>query len=613
MDNIEKSARGLLKTFFGYDSFRPLQIDIIKSVLSGKDTLAIMPTGGGKSICYQIPALLFKGTTIVVSPLISLMQDQVTSLRENGIEAAFLNSTLDWDSYVETVREIKNGKIKLVYISPEALSTERIQSILHEIENGVSLITIDEAHCISSWGHDFRPNYLEIANIRGQFPKSVCLALTATATQQVRHDIIVNLKMKNPEVFVASFNRENIYLEVRPKKDALFQVVDFLSRHKDESGIIYCTSRKQVDSLSYELSKKGFSVLNYHAGLADNVRAENQDLFIKDKVRIIVATVAFGMGINKPNVRFVIHYDLPKSLEEYYQEIGRAGRDGLKSNALLLYGAQDIHKIRFFFRDSAFPEKDEALLQSMINYATSHVCRRKVLLSYFGEQYSPRENDRCCCDVCTLGPLNDKDVTIEAEKFMSCIYRLHERYGTSYVIDVLLGEKNKRIIENNHDSLSTYGIGKELSKQDWFTLCDALIDSGYVERFGDYNVLKILPKGKAALTSREKIMLPVDFEKNVVLNQVRPKKKKSSAFKKSADFLRNLDDDDKALYQKIKDWRRKEADENNIAPYQVFGDKTIEDLIEKKPKSEEELLGIFGIGEVKAEKLGSQILRLLEE
>lgn len=613
MDKIEKSARELLKTFFGYDSFRPLQLEIIKSVLEGKDTLAIMPTGGGKSICYQIPALLFKGTTIVVSPLISLMQDQVTSLRENGIEAAFLNSTLDWDSYLETVREIKSGKIKLVYISPEALSTERVQSILHEIENGISLITIDEAHCISSWGHDFRPNYLEIANIREQFKNSVCLALTATATQQVRRDIIFNLKMRNPEVFVASFNRENIYLEVRPKKDALFQVVDFLSKHKDESGIIYCISRKQVDSLSYELSKKGFSVLNYHAGLDDKTRSENQDLFIKDKVRIIVATVAFGMGINKPNVRFVIHYDLPKSLEEYYQEIGRAGRDGLKSNALLLYGTQDIHKIRFFFRDSAFPEKDETLLQSMINYATSHVCRRKVLLSYFGEQYSPRENDKCCCDVCTLGPLNDKDVTIESQKFMSCVYRLHERFGASYVIDVLLGEKNKRILENHHDSLSTYGIGKELSKQNWFELSDALVDSGYIERFGDYNVLKILPKGKAALLSREKIMLPIDFEKNVVLNQVRPKKKSSFASQKTAEFIKNLDSADSALYKKIKEWRKKQADENNLAPYQIFGDKTIEDLIEKKPRNKEELLGVFGIGEVKAEKLGSQILRLLDE
>ncbi len=613
MDNVEKACTSVLKTVFGYDSFRPLQPDIIKSVLNGTDTLAIMPTGGGKSICYQIPALLFSGITIVVTPLISLMQDQVTSLSENGVNCAFLNSTLDYASYVNTVRLIKKGKIKLLYISPEALSTEKVRSILCDTECGVSCLTIDEAHCISSWGHDFRPNYLELRELRTRFPKAVCLALTATATVQVRTDIIAQLKMKKPNVFTASFNRSNIFLEVRPKKSPVAQVTDFLLSRKDESGIIYCLSRKQVDKLTEELKAGGFSVLNYHAGLSDRERAENQELFIKDSVRIIVATVAFGMGINKPNVRFVIHYDLPKSIEEYYQEIGRAGRDGLESSALLLYSAADIHKIRFFFKDSSNPEKDEKLLSQMIAYATERTCRRKLILNYFGEDYKSAETKEngSCCDCCSNGVRAQNDVTTEAQKFMSCIYRLRERYGTLYVIDVLMGSKQQRILDNGHDKLSTWGIGKELEKEDWLEVASALEEFGYIEKYGDYNVLKILPKGKNALVSRSPINLPVTLTKVKVLNQVYPGKRKSLTTAKRSSFLKSLDEKDRELYSKIREWRKKEADELNIAPYQIFGDKTLEELVEKKPQNEHELLNVFGIGSVKAEKIGSQILRLL--
>ena len=610
MDEITKACTEVLKKVFGYDSFRPLQIEIIKSVLQGKDTVAIMPTGGGKSICYQIPALLFSGITVVISPLISLMQDQVTSLLENGINAAFLNSTLDWDSYLEKVHEIKKGNIKLVYISPEALSTERVQSILHDVKGGISCITIDEAHCISSWGHDFRPNYLEIASVREQFPDAVCLALTATATKHVQEDIIFQLKMKKPSVFTASFNRKNIFLEVKARKNAEQQIIEFLLNHKDESGIIYCLSRKQVDSITELLNSKGFSVLNYHAGLSDKLRTQNQDLFIKDKVKIIVATVAFGMGINKPNVRFVINYDLPKSIEEYYQEIGRAGRDGLQSYALLLYGTQDIHKIRFFFQDAADPQKSENLLQKMLNYATGRHCRRKMLLNYFGESYDSTQD--YCCDICSSEPVAETDITIEAQKFISCIYRVRERFGTAYIIDILLGSKNKRILDNNHDSLSTYGIGKELTKEDWFEIADALIEEGYITKYGDYNVLQVLPKGKNALVSRQQIKLPVIISKNVVLNE-KPRKAPSQIALKKVNFIKNLNDGDMALYLKIKEWRKKLADEMNIAPYQIFGDKTLEELVEKKPRSNPELLTVFGIGSVKAEKLGSQILRLISE
>ena len=611
MNDITKCAEQILKTVFGYDSFRPLQLDIIKNVLSGKDTLAIMPTGGGKSICYQIPALMFPGITIVVSPLISLMQDQVTSLEENGVPAVYLNSSLKWEDYLETVKELKSGKIKLVYVSPEGLSTERMLSILHDCSVPVNCITIDEAHCVSEWGHDFRPDYLSISNVRNHFPDAVCLALTATATLHVREDIIRNLKLQNPVTFVASFNRENIFLEVKPKKNALNQVIDCIEKHKDESGIIYCFSRKQVDELTEKLQKENYSVLNYHAGLSDKERSQNQDLFIKDKVRIMVATVAFGMGINKPNVRFVIHYDMPKSLEEYYQEIGRAGRDGLPSHALLLFSAGDIHKIRFFFEEAADPEKSEMLLQGMINYGKARNCRRKILLSYFGEQLtdsklSPEE----CCDICAAGPQGLTDVTIPAQKLMSCIFRTRQRFGTQYVVDVLLGSKRERILENHHNELSTYGIGKELTREEWYELADMMIEAGYLLKAGDYNLLYVTKTGSLALTNRTQIKLPVQFRAKKLLNAAEPKP--SFVLHKKGAFVKTLNEKDLELYNTIKEWRKNKAEKENVPPYVIFGDKTLEELVEKKPSNTRELLTVFGIGEAKAEKIGSQLLRMIK-
>ncbi len=616
MEETKKKAERLLKDIFGYDSFRPLQLDIIQSVISGCDTLAIMPTGGGKSLCYQIPALIFNGITIVVSPLISLMQDQVSSLQENGVEAVFLNSSLTWEKYIAAVRQIKAGKIKLVYVSPEGLATERLQGILHDSSIPVSCITIDEAHCVSEWGHDFRPDYLEIAAIRRQFPEAVCLALTATATISVRQDIMQNLQMKNPKVFTASFNRANIFLEVKPKKNALQQVTDCIRRHRDESGIIYCFSRKHADELTASLDRMGFSVLNYHAGLSDKVRADHQDKFIKDKVRIMVATVAFGMGIDKPNVRYVIHYDMPKSLEEYYQEIGRAGRDGLPSHALLLYSAGDIHKIRFFFEDSADPEKAEMLLKGMTQYASTRKCRRQLLLGYFGEvlkenSCAPEE----CCDNCVCGPVPDLDVTIPAQKFMSCIIRTKQRFGASYIIDVLLGSKQKRILENRHETISTWGIGAGIEKDDWFALSEALVEAGYIQKYGEYNVLVLTKDGQDALVQRKTIKLPLLLHQSTVLNAPQQKKSSNPMFmlhKKGA-FVKTLGENDLALYEEIKEWRKKNADEQNVPPYVIFGDKTLEELVEKKPQSEAELLSIFGIGTAKAEKIGSQLLRIISE
>lgn len=610
MDNITKCAQEILKDIFGYDSFRPLQLEIIKNLLAGKDTLAIMPTGGGKSLCYQIPALIFKGITIVVSPLISLMQDQVSSLKENGVPAEFLNSSLEFSEYLETVKKLKDGEIKIVYVSPEGLASDKMMGIFHECSMPINCITIDEAHCVSEWGHDFRPDYLSISNVRKHFPNAVCLALTATATASVQQDIIKNLQLYRPTVFTASFNRKNIFLEVKPKKNALSQVIECIEKHKDESGIIYCFSRKSVDELTMELHNEGYSVLNYHAGLSDIQRTKNQNLFIKDKVRIIVATVAFGMGINKPNVRFVIHYDMAKSLEEYYQEIGRAGRDGLESHALLLYSPGDIHKIRFFFNEAADPEKSERLLQGMINYAKARTCRRRALLSYFGENFSGADTSADeCCDICAAGPVNLTDVTIPSQKLMSCIFRLKQHYGAAYVIDVLLGSKQKRIMENHHNELSTWGIGKELEKSDWFELTDLLIETGYILKVGEYNVLAVSKMGALALTNRTQIKLPVQLNFKNIINT--PKQKPSFVLHKKNEFLKNLSEKDTELYNAIKQWRNSTAEKENIAPYMIFGDKTIEELVEKKPASEKELLSVFGIGTVKAEKIGAPVLRII--
>ena len=626
-DELLKRAHAVLKTTFGYDEFRPMQQEVIASVLSGRDTLAVMPTGGGKSLCYQIPALLFGGITLVVSPLISLMQDQVAFLVENGVSAVFLNSSLEWGDYLDAVQRIKSGSVKLVYLSPEALAADRTQSILHDASLPVSCITIDEAHCISEWGHDFRPDYLEISNIRAQFKDAVFLALTATATAQVQEDITANLRMKTPDVFVAGFNRANIFLEVRPKRNALREVIACLEQHSGESGIIYCFSRKQVDKLTEQLTDSGYSALNYHAGLSDEERRSHQQQFIRDKVRIMVATVAFGMGIDKPNVRFVIHYDLPKSLEEYYQEIGRAGRDGLASHALLLYSAGDARKIRSFFEEAADSANSERLLQAMLKFASARTCRRHFLLSYFGERFVPAELDGQivafpCCDVCSAPPSPLTDVTIPAQKFMSCIYRTQSRFGLSYIVDVLLGSKQKRIIENGHDKVSTWGIGRELSKEDWFALSDALIYAGLVEKTGDYNVLIITENGKRTLASRAKVELPVELIGQSGVNQAESKKtgidskKNDAAHKKSeykrGEFLRNLSAEDAGLYEAIKDWRRHAAGEENVPPYVIFGDRTIEDLIFKKPRTVRELLNVFGIGEIKAEKFGLALLRLVE-
>ena len=621
---MQETPEHVLKTVFGYDSFRPLQREIIQNVLDGRDTLAVLPTGGGKSLCYQIPALLLKGLTVVVSPLIALMQDQVSQLEAFGVPAVFLNSSLDWESYRETCARIRDGEIKLLYVSPEGLNTNRIQDLLHSENVSVDCITIDEAHCISQWGHDFRPDYLEIASVREQFPKSVCLALTATATNQVRTDIVSHLKMDNPVVLVASFNRPNLFLEIRRRSNGMKQVLEFLREHSGECGIVYCFSRKQVDELTDFLRENKIRAMNYHAGLSDEERSRHQRDFILDKVDVMVATVAFGMGINKPDVRFVIHLDLPKSIEQYYQEIGRAGRDGLPANALLLYNGADIHKIRYFFNEKDDPTNDERLLQGMIQYAESRTCRRHFLLSYFGEHYNPLLNENAsaetCCDICAKGEIPTSDATIPAQKYMSCVIRTKQRYGANYVIDVLMGSKNKRIVNNGDDKITTWGIGRDLSKQDWFELNSCLLDAGYLNKSEEHSVISVTDYGRQALTERLPIMLPMEFQtrknadsQKVAFEKSASGKTNSSILKKPVFLISEDDEEGIRIVEELRSWRRNLADEMNVPPYVIFGDKTMFDIAVKKPMSRDELLDCYGIGESKAEKFGETILRIVRD
>lgn len=524
-----KDAQRVLKDTFGHDAFKPLQEEVIRSVLSGTDTLAVMPTGGGKSLCYQIPALLFEGLTIVVSPLIALMEDQVQSLARFGVNAVFLNSTLNrktWEINADAVRE---RGAKLLYIAPESLFTERVHSLLSEID--VSCITVDEAHCISDWGHDFRPEYRSLSGFKALFPKAVCLALTATATVQVRSDIAKNLKLAKPNQFVASFNRDNIFLQVRAKRSPVHQILEYLESHADEAGIIYCFSRRQVDDLCVELTSRAHKALPYHAGLSDPERSFNQNSFLQGDVNVIIATVAFGMGINKPNVRFVIHFDLPKSPEQYYQEIGRAGRDGLPASALLLYSYADTRKIRFFMEEKSDKEtvKAEAHLKAMTDYASARACRRKILLAWFGETLD-REN-KPCCDICEKGAEPERDMTVVAQKFLSCVVRTGERYGAGYIADILMGSRAKRIVENRHHALSTWGIGKDLDKDDWFSLSIALVEAGYLYKESEYGVLSLTRDAREALASRDEILLP--FEPKPVLQREAKVKRNPLAKKRS--------------------------------------------------------------------------------
>ena len=585
----------ILKNTFGYDSFLPFQHEVIENVLAGRDTLAIMPTGGGKSLCYQIPALLLDGLTVVVSPLIALMKDQVEQLRAAGVPAAVLNSSISAEEYQHNIAMVRQGEVKLLYVAPETLLTERIFALLSQVN--LALLTIDEAHCISEWGHDFRPEYRQIMSVRQRYPDATCLALTATATERVRMDIKRSLEFSQSNEFVASFNRENLFIEVTPKTDGISQTVDFLEDFKDQSGIIYCFSRRQVDQLSEYLAMKGFSVRPYHAGLEDEERKVNQEAFIRDDVQIIVATIAFGMGINKPNVRFVIHFDLPKSIEGYYQEIGRAGRDGLPAHCLLLYSYSDVAKQRFFINQKEGSEKRvaEEHLDAIVRYAEDEInCRRKPLLAYFGETFAAANCGTC--DNCTHAPEALADITIPTQKFLSCVIRTGERFGAGYVADVLRGSKNKKLLRFGHDTVSTYGIGGELSKKQWMRLSRQMLQMGYLEQAGEYRTLRMTDEGRLVLRERKPVQ-------GTILEEAAPAQTSSRQAEMTYDH---------GLFALLREKRKALADEANVPPYVIFPDRTLVEMSAYFPQSRESLLTMNGVGQAKLERFGGVFLTVIK-
>ncbi|MCD4674360.1 MAG: DNA helicase RecQ [Anaerolineaceae bacterium] len=586
----------ILKNTFGYDTFRLLQREVIENVLAGRDTLAIMPTGGGKSLCYQIPALILDGLTVVVSPLIALMKDQVEQLRANGVPAVVLNSSLSSSEYRKNMDLVRNGAAKLLYVAPETLLTGRIFSLLSQIN--LALLTIDEAHCISEWGHDFRPEYRQLLNVRQRYPDATCLALTATATPRVRTDIKFSLEFSQSNEFVASFNRENLFIEVMPKHDGIGQTIRFLEGFKDQSGIIYCFSRRQVDELAAYLAVKGFSARPYHAGLEDAERKANQEAFIRDDTQIIVATIAFGMGINKPNVRFVIHYDLPKSIEGYYQEIGRAGRDGLPAHCLLLYSYSDVAKLRYFISQKEGDERRVASqhLDAIVRYAEDEInCRRKPLLAYFGETYAV-ENCKNC-DNCTTAPAALTDITISAQKFLSCVKRTGERFGAGHITAVLRGSKNKRVLRFGHDRLSTYGIGEELTQKQWMHLSRQLVQMGYLHQNGEYRTLSLTEKALEALRNR-----------TLIMGQIMEGESHSGRVgKRQVEMAYNH-----GLFALLREKRKSLADVVNVPPYVIFPDRTLIEMSAYYPQSSDSLLKISGVGQVKLNRYGEVFLDVIK-
>ena len=587
----------ILRSVFGYDSFRPLQETCIQSVLDKKDTLLIMPTGGGKSICYQIPALMMPGLTLVISPLISLMKDQVSQLKNLGVEAEVLNSSLTWDEYDINKSKVASGKTKLLFLAPETLFKEDILEMLRSCR--VDCVTIDEAHCISEWGHDFRPEYRRIKDLRDHFPKAVFLAVTATATPRVRQDIMTNLALKNPRELIASFNRDNLFYEVIPKQRATDQTIDYINKFKNQSGIIYCFSRKQVDTLTNDLNYFGFKALPYHAGLSDEVRHKNQELFIRDDVPIMVATIAFGMGINKPNVRFVIHYDLPKNIESYYQETGRAGRDGLPSQCLLLFSSGDANKIKYFI-DQKTDESQKRVAQNHLNtiiaYAQSHQCRRIPLISYFGENYAV---ENCgLCDNCLKPPEETANLTIPAIKFLQCISETEERFGAMHVINVLRGSEAERILNYNHHHCKTFGAGRDWSIKQWQHLVQQMLSQNLLEKNDDYGVLS-LSRGSYEVLGGKRPFRGYLLEENILpARTIKPKQNESY---------------DTALFEKLRVKRKELADKTGVPPYIIFSDKSMIDMCHRKPKTKAEFSEVFGVGAQKLEKFSAVFIHTIND
>jgi len=575
-----------LKKHFGYDEFRPLQEEIIRDALAGRDVFALMPTGGGKSLCFQLPALLRNGLTIVVSPLIALMKDQVDALQASGIAATFLNSSLDRHEATERLRKLNHGECRLLYVAPERLM---LDGFLERALNwDITQIAIDEAHCISEWGHDFRPEYRELKKLRRHLPDVPIMALTATATERVRKDIVDQLHLDKARSYVASFNRPNLTYRVVPKSSPYEQVLTFIRARPNESGIVYCASRKTADSLAKKLNDDGVKAKPYHAGLEAKERTKHQELFLRDDARVITATIAFGMGINKPNVRFVVHHDLPKNIESYYQETGRAGRDGLPSECVLLFSASDVVKQTRFFEEKS--EKEQGIareqLRQMVHYAETRDCRRSTLLKYFGEEFPAPCNG---CDNC-LEPRETFDGTVHAQKFLSCVYRIHEKqgfgFGLNHVVDVLAGADTEAIRQRGHDELSTYGIGKDVKRTAWLAIGRELLRLGLIAAApGKFATLELTHAGRVALRERKSITLTKPFD---VEPTRRSKKHRAGEIKC-----------DEALFEQLRALRRQIADKRDVPAYVIFSDVALREMARAYPTTEAEFRRIPGVGEQK--------------
>ncbi|NTU59383.1 MAG: DNA helicase RecQ [Chlorobiaceae bacterium] len=586
-----------LHRVFGFRSFRPNQREIVEALLSGRDLFAVMPTGGGKSLCYQLPAVLLPGTALVVSPLISLMKDQVDGAVSNGIKAAFLNSSLDPAEQSRVMQALLLGSLDLLYVAPERLALDYFRDQL--IRASISMAVIDEAHCISEWGHDFRPDYLSLSSIVDLLPDIPVAAFTATATHLVQRDIMVKLRLRDPFVVRASFDRPNLSYEVRFKEHGDAQLTSILRKFSGQAGIVYRTSRKSVNDTAAMLQKKGFRALPYHAGLSDQERQENQEAFIRDETDIIVATVAFGMGIDKSNVRFVIHADLPKSIESYYQETGRAGRDGEEAQCIMLFSQADIPKVRFFI-DAMLDQEERSraldALSKVVAFASANVCRRKTLLGHFGQSY-PKDN--CgSCDVC-LGLHEVVDCTTEAQMLLSAIVRTDSRFGAAHLVEILTGSDTKKIREFGHDRLNVFGAGKGHGKKFWRQLIDDLLARKAIGRSeGLYPVIYLLEGGVGILKNGERVEITRVVEQKVE----KPSRKSAGPAASPADA---------PLFEKLRALRKRLADEQGVPPYVVFSDRTLHEMAALKPRTPDEMLTISGVGEVKLARYAAHFLDLI--
>jgi ATP-dependent DNA helicase RecQ len=596
------SPEKVLQDVFGYSQFRGHQAAIIDHVCAGDDALVLMPTGGGKSLCYQIPALILPGLCIVVSPLIALMRDQVRALHQLGVRAAFLNSSLPQFEQAEVIDQAQRGDLDLLYIAPERLLKNDTLNALRSCT--VALIAIDEAHCVSSWGHDFRQDYLQLNQLQAVFPDTPRIALTATADARTQTDIIERLALTTPAAFIDGFDRPNIYYSVQPKTDARAQLLLFLGQHRNECGIVYCLSRKSVDATASWLAGQGFDALPYHAGLSADMRNEHQERFLRDDAVVMVATIAFGMGIDKPDVRFVAHLDLPKSIESYYQETGRAGRDGEPAEAWMVYGLQDVVRLSRMVEESTADEAHKRIertkLDGLLGWCEVTTCRRRHLLDYFGESHT---KDCGNCDICLLPPVT-WDATEAAQKALSCVYRTEQRFGAGHLIDVLRGQRRDKVLRFHHEELSTFGIGEEFSDAQWRSIFRQLVVRGYLgvdhDRFG---ALRLTEASRSLLRG----------ETTLALREDAPKPKAKSASKsRSSKISANLDPADQVLMQLLRDLRLDVADAAGVPPYVVFHDASLLEMIERRPRSLEAMLEISGVGEAKLEKYGQTFLDALE-